>query len=216
MQKSLLVFAPHNDDELLGVGGTILKYSKEGYNTYVCEVTSGPSFVRIHAEAVEAHKILGVHDAVFLQFPSCGLFDDVSKIKMNAEFSKVIADIKPEIVFIPHYGDLHLDHRWVAEAAMVAVRPLDAPWIRKVMAYETLSETEWNTPSVNNVFIPNVWIDITNELDNKIKAMECYESQLHEYPHPRSLEAIRTLAKYRGSTVGVNAAEAFMLIRAIG
>ena len=111
---------------------------------------------------------------------------------------------------------MHLDHRWVAEGAMVAVRPLVAPYIKKVLSYETLSETEWNTPSVNNAFIPNVWVDISEELDGKISAMECYQSQLRAFPHPRSLDAIRALARYRGSTVGVQAAEAFMLVRGIG
>ena len=99
---------------------------------------------------------------------------------------------------------------------MVAVRPLEAPFVKKVLAYETLSETEWNTPSVTNAFIPNVWIDIHEELDRKLTAMECYASQLHPFPHPRSLEAIRALAQYRGSTIGAEAAEAFMLVRGIG
>ena len=99
---------------------------------------------------------------------------------------------------------------------MVAVRPLEAPFVKKVLAYETLSETEWNTPSVNNAFMPNFWVDISGELDGKLKAMECYRSQLHAFPHPRSLRAIKALAEYRGSTIGAQAAEAFILVRGIG
>lgn len=215
MQKTVLIFAPHNDDEILGAGGTISKLCKQGFMVTVCETTSGPSSESLQAEAKAAHKVLGVSDSIFLNLPACQL-DRMSKPEMNAEFCKVVKQIKPEIVLIPHYGDMHLDHRWVAEAAMVAVRPLEAPYTKKVLAYETLSETEWNTPSVNNVFIPNVWVDISEELDGKIKAMECYKSQLHDFPHPRSLGAIRALAQYRGSTVGVQAAEAFMLVRGIG
>ena len=215
MEKSALVFAPHNDDELLGAGGTMLKLSKNGYNVYVCEVTAGPTSKRIQEEARNAHKVMGVKESIFLDLPSCKL-ESLPKTQINDEFCKVVKQIKPEIVLIPHYGDMHLDHRWVAEGAMVAVRPLEAPYIKKVLAYETLSETEWNTPAVNNAFIPNVWVDISEELDGKIKAMECYKSQLHDFPHPRSLGAIQALAQYRGSTVGVQAAEAFMLIRGIG
>lgn len=214
MQKTGLVLAPHNDDELLGAGGTILKLTKSGYEVTVCEVTSGPTFERIQNEAKEAHKIIGVKNSIFLNLPACKL-DELSKPDINKELCRIISDIKPSVVFIPHYGDMHLDHRWVAEAAMVAVRPMGAPFIKRVLAYETLSETEWNTPSVANAFVPNVWIDISNEIEEKLIAMECYQSQLHAFPHPRSLEAIRSLAQYRGSTVGVKAAEAFMLIRGI-
>ena len=215
MQNSVLVFAPHNDDEILGVGGTIRKLSTEGYNVVVCEVTAGPSFKTLKAEAERAHAILGVEKSFFPNLPSC-MLESYSKSDMNEQFRKVVEDIKPSIVFIPHYGDMHLDHRWVAEAAMVAVRPLHSPFIKKVLSYETLSETEWNTPSINNAFIPNVWIDISNEIDKKIMAMECYKSQLHAFPHPRSIEAIKALAHYRGSTIGATSAEAFMLVREIG
>ena len=214
MQKSIIVFAPHNDDEILGVGGTINKFVKAGYRVVVCEITSGPSSEILQAEAKKAHAILGVAQSMFLEIPACQL-DVMPKPQINREFSIVVTDIKPEIVFIPHFGDMHLDHRWVAEASMVAVRPLEAPFVKTVLAYETLSETEWNTPSVNNAFIPNVWINISEELDKKVSAMTCYSSQLHKYPHPRSLDAIIALAHYRGSTVGVQSAEAFMLIRGI-
>ena len=215
MQKSALVFAPHNDDELLGAGGTILKLSKNGYDVCVCEVTAGPNFQRIQEEAKQAHLVMGVKESIFLDLPSCKL-EGLPKTQINNEFCKVVKSVKPEIVLIPHYGDMHLDHRWVAEGAMVAVRPLEAPYVKQVLAYETLSETEWNTPSVNNAFLPNVWVDISVELNSKIEAMKCYKSQLYDFPHPRSLEAIKALAKYRGATAGVNAAEAFMLIRGIG
>lgn len=214
MQNAVLVFAPHNDDELLGAGGTLLKLSKKGYEVYVCEVTAGPTSLRIQEEAKNAHKLMGVKESIFLDLPSCKL-EGIPKTQINDEFCKVVKKVQPEIVFIPHNGDMHLDHRWVAEGAMVAVRPLEAPFIKKVLAYETLSETEWNTPSVNNAFIPNIWVDISEEVNGKVEAMKCYQSQLHDFPHPRSLEAIRALAQYRGSTVGVHAAEAFMLIRGI-
>ena len=214
MQKTVLIFAPHNDDEILGAGGTLYKLSQQGYEVVVCEATSGPLSGTLQAEANAAHNVLGVSQSLFLNLPACQL-DRMSKPEINVEFCKTVKEVQPEIVFIPHYGDMHLDHRWVAEAAMVAVRPLEAPFVKKILAYETLSETEWNAPSVNNAFIPNVWVDISEELEIKIEAMKCYQSQLYKFPHPRSLEAIKALAQYRGSTVGVQAAEAFMLIRGI-
>ena len=176
MYKSALVFAPHNDDELLGAGGTLIKLSKSGCEVTVCEVTSGLTSQRIQKEARNAHHLMGVKDSIFLNLPSCQL-EEISKLKLNEEMSTVIKKVKPEIVFIPHYGDMHLDHRWVAEGAMVAIRPIAAPYIKRILAYETLSETEWNTPSVKNVFIPNVWVDISEHLNGKLEAMRCYQSQ---------------------------------------
>ena len=171
MQRSVLVFAPHNDDEVLGAGGTLLKLAREGYSITVCEATSGPSSEKLQKEARQAHEILGVSQSVFLDLPACQL-DRMSKPQLNGAFCRVVADVKPEIVLIPHYGDMHLDHRWVAEGAMVAVRPLEAPFVKRVLAYETLSETEWNTPSVNNAFIPNIWVDISGELDAYVQICE--------------------------------------------
>jgi len=213
----VLVFAPHNDDEVLGVGGTIAKYVSKGHDVYICEVTSSSIEERlkiIRNEAIEAHRILGVKRAYFLDFPAARL-GEVPLIDMNASFLDVVNKVKPDIVFIPHKGDMHMDHYIVSHCAMVAMRPIGKFKVKEIYAYETLSETEWNTPSVENVFIPNVWNDITDFMGIKKKAMSCYQSQIQEPPHPRSLEIIETLGKFRGSTVGVKYAESFMLIRKI-
>ena len=215
MNKKVLVFAPHNDDEVLGVGGTIAKMAKNGYEIVVCEVTSGKKEERVNLikqEAYAAHKILGVRQTIFLNLPVVSL-NEVSKVDINAKFVEVVKDVQPSVVFIPHRGDMHLDHRVVAESAMVAIRPLEAPFVEDVFAYETLSETEWNIAAADNVFIPTVWSDISNELDIKLKAMSCYKTQVREFPHPRSLDVLRALAELRGSTVGVRAAEAFVQVR---
>ena len=215
MGKSVLVFAPHNDDELLGVGGTIAKMAKNGCDVTVCEVTAGKNAARanlIKQEARAAHKILGVKNSIFLDLPVVAL-NDVPKAEINAKMVDVVKEVKPSVVFIPHRGDMHLDHRVVADAAMVAVRPLEAPFIEEVFVYETLSETEWNIPSVDNAFIPSVWSDISEELKIKLSAMSCYKTQLRDFPHPRSLEALKALAALRGSTIGVPAAEAFVQAR---
>lgn len=210
----VLVFAPHNDDEVLGVGGTIAKYASEGHEIFVCEVTSGKNIEKLKREALEAHKILGVKDTIFLNLPTIGLAD-IPKKSLNKAIQETVDKIKPDIAFIPHKGDMHLDHKMVAESAMVALRPVNSPHLKAIYSYETLSETEWNIPSPDNNFVPNVWVDITDTIEKKIEAMKCYQSQLYDFPHPRSLEAIEALSKLRGSTICVNNAESFMLIRSI-
>lgn len=211
----VLVFAPHNDDEVLGVGGTIAKYAKNGHDVFVCEVTSGKDKKRlanIRSEALQAHKILGVKDTFFLDLPVVGLADIPTK-NLNKALHDVVMEIKPDIAYIPHKGDMHIDHTMVAKSAMVALRPVNSPQLKAIYAYETLSETEWNIPTPDNSFVPNVWSDITETIDKKIEAMKCYKSQLHDFPHPRSLEAIEALSKFRGSTICVKNAESFMLVR---
>lgn len=213
----VLVFAPHNDDEVLGVGGTIAKYAEEGHEVIICEVTSGKDKIRlenIQKNALDAHKILGVADTIFLNLPVVGL-TDIPRKELNKAFFDVVGKVQPDIAYIPHKGDMHIDHTMVAEAAMVALRPNNNPQLKAIYAYETLSETEWNIPSADNIFVPNVWSDISNTLDKKLESMKCFKTQLYEFPHPRSLEAIKALSMLRGSTICVQHAESFMLIRSI-
>lgn len=214
----VLVFAPHNDDEVLGVGGTIAKYAKEGNEVFVCEATSllsNPKSVqRIRNEAIRAHDILGVKETFFLELPVVAI-KDTPTIEVNSRFDRIVKELKPNIVFVPHKGDIHIDHAEVAKAAMVALRPIDNPQLIAIYAYETLSETEWNTPTVDNVFQPNCFIDIAEYIEIKKQAMSCFESQIRKFPHPRSLEAIEALSRFRGSTIGVQNAESFMVIRQV-
>jgi LmbE family N-acetylglucosaminyl deacetylase len=217
----ILVVAPHADDEVLGVGGTIAKYIDEGHEAYVCVVTTGhPSMFsrevldKLRLEAIEAHKFLGVKETYFLELPAV-MLSEVPKHEVNKKISEVIDKVQPDTVFIPHFGDMHLDHYIVSQATMVGVRPIREHKILAVYSYETLSETEWNIPHVTNVFIPNTYVDISGYLDKKKTAMEYFATQLTDFPHPRSIEAIESLAKLRGSTIGVRGAEAFCLVRRI-
>lgn len=213
----ILIFAPHNDDEVLGLGGTIAKYSKLGYEVYICEVTSGSNLERVNmiqSEALEAHEILGVKETIFLGLPLIGL-KSMPTSDLNSKIQKVVERVKPNIAFIPHKGDMHIDHFEVAQSAMVALRPITNPQLKAIYSYETLSETEWSIPSVENTFIPNVWIDVTATLEKKLEAMKCYKSQLCDFPHPRSIKTIKSLSEYRGSTIGVDNAESFMTIRVV-
>ena len=212
----ILVFAPHNDDEVLGVGGTIAKFANMGHEVFVCEVTTWKEdpygYGSIQRQAIEAHNILGIKDTFFLNLPVVALKEMPRKEK-NKNFLNIVNQVKPEIAFIPHAGDMHVDHNETAVTAMVALRPIGNPQLKAIYAYETLSETEWNIPNTANAFIPNTWSDISDTFEKKIEAMRCFTGQLRNFPHPRSLEAIEALCKLRGSTVGVQYAEAFSVIR---
>ena len=216
--KKILIIAPHPDDEVLGCGGTIAKYSKEGDEVYVCYVTRAytpdwpEEFIKNRPKEIEnSNKILGIKKSYFLNFPSLKI-DTFPQKKLVEEISKVINEIKPEILFIPHKGDIQKDHRLVFEASLVAARPINNK-IKRNLSYEVLSESDWGQSI--EPFIPNLYIDISETLNQKIESMKAYKSELKNYPHPRSLESIEILAKKRGSEAGLQLAEAFILIREI-
>lgn len=219
--KRILVIAPHADDEILGVGGVMARNIAEGNGVYVCVVTRGeePLFTKelvdkLRAETLAAHKFLGITKTYFLEYPAV-MLEGVPRYKLNQSIMDVVSEVKPDEVYIPHAGDMQKDHQLVNEAVMVAVRPKYTHKISAVYAYETLSETEWNIPNTVNAFIPNVYVDIGSYIETKKKALAYFATQVSDFPDPRSLEAVEALAKYRGSTVKANAAEAFALIREI-
>ena len=150
----------------------------------------------------------------FLNLP-VGKLRNMEQAEINARIGEVLAKVKPEIVYLPFIGDMHLDHRETLESALVGLRPIHNCVVKEIYMYETLSETGWNLPQPDRAFIPTVWVDISETFDYKINAMKCFESQMCEYPHPRSAEGIEALAKYRGSTIGVPYAESFMAVRII-
>lgn len=216
---NILVIAPHPDDEVLGVGGTIAKRSSEGHKITVCVVTKGCSPIfdedfieQGRNECREADALLGVEETIFLDFPAA-MLETVPRYKLNDAILNIIQKTKPDEVYIPHRGDMQIDHKMIADAAMVALRPKYQHRVKRVYAYETLSETGWDIPNTVNEFIPTVYQDISNTLEKKIEAMRVFQSQLSLYPNARSIEAIEALAKFRGSTSTMNAAEAFCLIR---
>lgn len=218
----VLVLAPHPDDEVLGAGGTIARLARDGRDVHVAIVTRGdPSifsedFVEQgRREALRAHELLGVNKTRFLEGFPAALLDTVPQAHLNAAIRDLVEELEPELLFVPFQGDLHADHRKVAEAALVAARPNRVHRVRGILAYEALSETNWNAAGPSQGFFPNAYIDISPFLEMKLQAMACFESQLKSFPHERSLEALGTLARHRGATAGFEAAEAFVLIRAI-
>jgi LmbE family N-acetylglucosaminyl deacetylase len=217
--KNILVIAPHPDDEVLGCGGTIAKRVLVGDEFYLCVVTKAypPEWTeadikRRREEVFRANKILGIRNIHFLDFPTVKL-NTIPHKELDEAISQIVKKVQPEMVFLPHRGDVNQDHRLVFDAAMVAMKPELGSTIKKILSYETLSETEWAAPFREDVFIPNSYVDISETLEVKLKAMSEYRSELKQFSHPRSLQAISALAKVRGSTIGVEAAEAFELIR---
>lgn len=218
---NILIIAPHRDDEVIGAGGTIAKHSALGDVVYVCVITHGVEPIcngdldkRIKTECIEADRLLGVKETIFLDFPAA-MLETVPRHKLNDSLIKVVQKIKPEIVYIPHRGDMQLDHKMTVDAAMVALRPKYQHVVKKIYSYETLSETGWDVPNTTNGFIPNAYNDISEYLELKLQAMRVFKSQIAEYPNPRSVEGIHALAIYRGTTVNLKAAEAFSLLREI-
>jgi N-acetylglucosamine malate deacetylase 1 len=221
MNTAVLVVAPHGDDEVLGAGGTIARFADEGAVVTVVVLTGGfpPDFPaggedHIREEAIRAHKILNVRETVYLDFPAAAL-DTVPHRDVNRELGKLYQRICPTYVFVPFMGDVHRDHQAAFQSAMVMCRPTGGHLPRSVLAYETISETNWNAPPVTPGFQPNTFVDISDYLERKIDAFQAYASQVKPYPHERSIETMRALAIMRGTTVHLRAAEAFVALRNI-
>ena len=221
MNTNVLVIAPHNDDEVLGVGGTIARFAQEGAEVTVVILTRGfpPHYTEgeeavLRDEMVRAHQILRVHDTICLDFPAAAL-DTVAHRDLNGTLITVYQRLNPAYVFVPFLGDIHGDHQAAFRSAMVMCRPIGKHLPRSVLAYETVSETNWNAPPVTPGFLPNTYIDISDFVETKIKAFQAYQSQMRSFPHERSIESLRALATLRGSTIHVQAAEAFVAVRNI-
>jgi len=217
----ILIVAPHPDDEVIGCGGTIAKYSRKGDEVFLCIVTKAykpdwsEEFLKNRPKEIEkANKILSIKKTYFLDFPTAKL-DTIPQKELNDSISNIVKEIDPEIVFAPYEGDLNKDHRLIFEAVLVATKPKPGSSVKRLLSYENLSETEWGRSLTKKMFIPNVYIDISDTLKEKLGAMKAYKSELKESPHPRSLEIIEALAKKRGSEAGLKFAEAFSLIREI-
>lgn len=218
---TVLVIATHPDDEVLGCGGVIARHSDQGHEVHVLVVTRGipelfdqEQIETTRKELANAHKVLGVSGVTFLDFPAPKL-DVVPGNDLADAIARVIRQLKPQIVYLPHRGDIHGDHQATYRATLVATRPINENSVQRLLCYETLSETEWGPPTGDQTFIPTVFVDISSTLDRKLEAMACYRSQLKSPPHPRSLRSVEALARLRGGTVSLEAAEAFMLVREI-
>ena len=222
MTKRILVIAPHPDDETLAVGGTIAKHAEQGHQVAVLVVSGHlpplydrASYETTVREAQQAFEILGVSESRFLEIPT-SMIDAQPVGFVNGKITEAIEQLRPEIVLCP-FPDRHIDHRLVFESVMVATRPRGAGRsIGLLAAYETLSETHWNAPQIEPNFVPNLIVDISAQIERKIRALKCYESQIQAFPGARSVEAVDALAKLRGTQAGFAFGEGFQIIRMIG
>ena len=221
----VLVVAPHADDETLGAGGTIARLAEGGHEIVVAVMTGHgdlkphPLWPRevwdtIRAEARKAMDVLGVRDLLFREIPAACVADQ-PLWELNKVTADLMEEVQPTVLFVPFMNDLHSDHRAIFNSFSVAWRPCTDTGrrVREIYCYETVSETHWNAPSLEAGFLPNTWLDISRQMEKKANALACYESQMRPAPDARSLEAVRALATWRGSQIGVEAAEAFVLVR---
>jgi LmbE family N-acetylglucosaminyl deacetylase len=221
--KTVLVIGAHADDEVLGCGGTMARLAAEGAEVHVLLLADGETS---RAGAGDAHKaarnraaeeaaaILGCKSTVALDFPDNRL-DSVDLLDIVQVIEARIDALKPDTVFTHHNGDVNIDHRRVHEAVLAACRPQPGHCVRQLLFYEVASSTEWRPPNSGAPFLPNTFFDISGALDAKRAALDAYAAEMRPFPHARSIEAVEALARWRGATVGVAAAEAFMLGRAI-
>lgn len=215
----ILVVAPHPDDEVLGAGGTLLRYKSEGNSIAWLIVTGitadfGWSSDKIAERDLEIEKVTKFFnfDVVYnLKLPTTKL-DTLPIGDIVQKISDVIKDFSPDEILIPHLGDIHTDHQVVHNAVLSCTKWFRYPFVKKILAYETISETDFGL-DVSRQFVPNVFVDISNFLEDKIKVMEIYSSEMGIFPFPRSKISIESLARYRGSSSGFKAAEAFQLLR---
>lgn len=220
----VMVFAAHPDDEIIGVGGALAKHVRQGDNVSAVIMAEGKSSRKAdyvkpedsimqdsNNETKQALSTLGIEDFVRLNLPDNRL-DSMDLLDVVKEAEKQIDRFQPDIVYTQYGGDINIDHTVVFRAVMTATRPLPGHSVKQVLAYETLSSTEWNYLQKDQ-FHANYFINIEEELDMKLKAMACYGSELRDFPHPRSLQAIENNAYVWGAKSGFKAAEAFMLVR---
>lgn len=225
MRQKVLVVAAHPDDEVLGCGGTIARLSQEGCKVFTLILGEGvtarsnnrnnekakKATDNLAKDARKANKILGSQKVYFGGFPD-NRFDTVPLLEIIKCIEQVKNELRPSIIFTHSENDLNIDHRITYRAVITATRPLTGEGVREIYAFEVMSSTEWQYPAS---FSPDIFFDISNTINLKIKALSRYKSELKEFPHPRSLEGIELNAKYRGMNVGVSYAEAFKCVRVI-
>lgn len=225
----VLVIAAHPDDEVLGTGGTMAWLVMKGNDVFTLILGEGVTsrdekrdknkrekeMQELRMQIDKSSKILDVKKSFVFDYPD-NRFDTISLLDIVKTIEKVKREVIPDIVFTHHYGDLNIDHRITFRAAMTAFRPIKGESVREIYSFEIPSSTEWNSQSCNEVFLPNCFFPIKEEhLKAKIAAMKCYTGEITKYPHPRSPEAIETLAKYRGTNCGYEYAEVFQIVRVI-
>jgi LmbE family N-acetylglucosaminyl deacetylase len=224
---TVLVIAAHPDDEALGCGGTIARLAQEGHDIYIAILGEGitsryqqreqvnPALVEaLHARSRQVAELLGAKDLFLYDLPD-NRFDTVPLLDVIKIIEELVERLQPQVVYTHHGGDLNIDHVVVHRAVLTATRPVANHCVKELYAFEVPSSTEWTFGQFQPIFQPNIFVDISATLETKVQAMALYESETRLFPHPRSPEALRAIARRWGSAAGMEAAEAFRLVRSL-
>lgn len=227
MSKTILVVAAHSDDEALGCGGAIAKHISEGDIVHVVFLTDGvgsrtdddggaTDAAARNVSSLFALKVLGLSEdnVTAFSFPDNSM-DSLPRLEIVKAIESVISRVQPAVVYTHHAGDLNVDHRYAYEATMTACRPQPGFCVEEIYSYEVASSTAWVGASFGCSFIPTRFVNIENHAAQKRNALEAYHEEMRDFPHARSIKAVEALAQYRGSQVGMVAAEAFAVERII-
>lgn len=228
--ERVLVVVAHPDDEVLGCGGTIAKLASMNHEVHALYLSDGVG-ARFDNHAIEkrdalfleardtrrrasqkAAQILGIRSQKFSYLPDNRL-DTVPLLEVVQIVEEAINIVNPTILFTHHSADLNIDHRTVFNAVSTAIRPQPSSCLKIALSFEVLSSTEWQPPCFGNRFSPSFYIDVTSSIDKKLDALNAYEMELREHPHPRSPMVVSSLATLRGAESGFLAAEGFMVLR---
>jgi LmbE family N-acetylglucosaminyl deacetylase len=220
--KKVIIISAHPDDETLGVGGTLFKHSFEGDEINWLIVTNvseenGFSKNRVLTRQEEINIVANMYSfkkVIKLDYPTMKL-DSTYLNEMINKISKLFEEIKPEVIYILNRSDAHSDHRIVFDAVMSSSKTFRHSYIKKILMYECISETEFAPILPEKIFMPNYFVDISNFFNKKVEVMKIFSSELGEHPFPRSIKNIEALATFRGATAGVKYAEAFQLLKFI-
>jgi len=221
MNKTILVIAAHSDDEALGCSGTIAKHIKQGDRVHLLFMTDGVGSRNVKNKEIKKRRraekksasILGVSSIQNFDFPDNEM-DAVPLLNIVKSVEGVINKLQPEIIYTHHIGDLNIDHQLTHKAVMVSCRPKPGFCVKEIYAFEVLSSTEWQTPGYLS-FSPNLFVDISQQIEIKRKSLLAYKEEMHESPYSRNIDNVIRLSSVRGNAIGVNNAEAFVIIRVI-
>lgn len=223
--KNILVVAAHPDDDAFGCGGTIRKlankknkifavYFTDGVSARIKSVNDAKKIRERKKHSENAAKIMGIKKCYYHSFPDNKL-DTIPLLEIVKKIEQFIKKIKPELILTHFENDLNYDHQIINRAVVTATRPKPNEIVKKILLFETLSSTEWRFSNKKKIFNPNYFVDVTKTINHKIKSIKCYKKEVFNWPHPRSEKGVKTLAMYRGQSVGLKFAEAFQLLRNI-
>ena len=225
---TVLVVAAHPDDEVLGCGASMAKWVEQGESVHVLILAEGVTardqtrdvekrrqdISDLRVAAQKAGEIIGLSSLSLLDFPD-NRMDSVHLVDIVKPIEQAVSKLKPRTIVTHHDGDLNIDHQITHQAVAISCRPGFADFVRRILAFEVLSSTDWQLSNSSSFFRPNFFVNVEETMPKKVEALNAYSVEMRPWPHSRSLEAVGHLASLRGAAVGCQAAEGFVLLREI-